>query len=202
LKFFLVRHGETEWNKLGKFQGQVDIPLNQRGLAQAQAMAAAAVNWRPTGIYASPLSRTTQVAEAIAQRVGLQVQSDPRLKELDLGELDGITNEEMRRDWGGVYEAWRDNPGDVSMPGGESLAQVQGRAWEAMMDMESCHGDEDALVVVSHNFTIKTIVAQLLGVPWSHFHNMALSLGSLTVIESGQRGRRLITYNSTSHLDD
>jgi broad specificity phosphatase PhoE len=200
VKFVLVRHGQTEWNKLGKFQGQVDIPLNEQGLAQAQDAARAAQAWGPTSIYASPLSRTIQVAEEIGRRVSLPVRPDPRLKELDLGKLDGITGEEMRRDWHGVYQAWHENPGDVPMPGGESLAQVQSRAWEAILEIESRHGDDDVLVVVSHNFTIRTIVTKLLGIPWSHFHNMALSLGSLSVIESGQRGRRLLTYNSTGHL--
>jgi probable phosphoglycerate mutase len=96
LKFFLVRHGETEWNKLGKFQGQVDIPLNERGRAQARDTARAARSWETTAVYASPLSRTRQFAEEISLQVGLPVQPEPRLKELDLGQLDGITNEEMQ----------------------------------------------------------------------------------------------------------
>jgi probable phosphoglycerate mutase len=200
LKFFLVRHGETEWNKLGKFQGQVDIPLNERGRAQARDTARAARSWETTAVYASPLSRTRQFAEEISLQVGLPVQPEPRLKELDLGQLDGITNEEMRSQWGSMYQAWRENPGDVPMPGGESLSQVQRRAWEAILDIEAGRGDSDVLVVVSHNFTIKTIVAQLLGVPWSHFHNMSLSLSSISVMESGSRGRRLLAYNSTGHL--
>ena len=200
MKFFLVRHGETEWNKLGKFQGQVDIPLNERGRAQARDTALEARAGEATAVCTSPLSRTFQFAEEISLQVGLQVNADHRLKELDLGKLDGITGQEMRSQWGSMYQAWRENPGDVPMPGGESLTQVQRRAWEAIQEMEESHGDSDVLVVVSHNFTIKTIVAQLLAVPWSHFHSMSLSLSSVTVMESGPRGRRLLTYNSTGHL--
>jgi probable phosphoglycerate mutase len=141
-----------------------------------------------------------ETAQAISRLVGLPVVPQGGLKELALGELEGVTGEEMRRGWPGVYQTWREAPGEVVMPGGESLVQLQHRAWQVIKDLERTHPGDDAVVLVSHNFTLRTIVAQVLGMPLAHFHRMSLSLGSIGVVESDARGRRLVAYNSTSHL--
>lgn len=200
MKLFLVRHGETDWNKLGRFQGQEDTPLNPRGRAQAWETAIAAVGWRPTALYASPLRRTMETAREISRLVGLPVAPQDGLKELRLGELEGVTGQEMRQGWPQVYQTWRDDPAAVVMPGGESLVQLQERAWQVVSELEQAHSEDDVLVLVSHNFALRTIVAQVLGMPLAHFHRMSLALGAIGVIESDGRGRRLVTYNSTSHL--
>jgi broad specificity phosphatase PhoE len=200
VKLFLVRHGETEWNKLGRFQGQEDTPLNPRGRLQARETAIASVGWQATALYSSPLCRTMEVAQEISRLVGLPVVPQAGLKELALGELEGVTGEEMRRGWPQVYQTWRDDPGAVVMPGGESLGRLQERAWQVVSELEQAHGEDDVLVVVSHNFALRAIVAKVLGMPLANFHSMSLALGSIGVIESDGRGRRLVTYNSTSHL--
>ena len=196
----LVRHGETEWNKLGKFQGQCDVPLNKRGLAQARQASRAVSLGAGITVYASPLYRTMQTAEEISRSAKTNVIPLDGLKELDLGDLEGITGPEMRADWPQFYAAWRDDPAELVMPKGESLKQLQERAWQAFLDMESAHQEEETLVAVSHNFTIRTIVCRLLGMPLSNFHRMALSLASICTVEMGRSGRRLVGYNSTSHL--
>ena len=118
MKFFLVRHGETEWNKLGRFQGHQDISLNERGLAQAKETAKAAASWGHSAIYSSPLIRTVQVADEIAKVTPMPVSNQPGLKELSLGDLEGVTGEEMRKGWPEVFAAWRSGPDKVSMPNG------------------------------------------------------------------------------------
>lgn len=200
MKFFLVRHGETEWNRLGRFQGQADIALNDRGLAQARDTARAAVSWRPSALYASPLVRTMQVAEEISGKIGLPIIPDARLMELNLGQLEGVTGQAMQEQWSQVYQGWRNDPGATEMPEGESLAQLQDRAWQVLLDLEQSHGEDEAVVLVSHNFAIRTIVSKLLGMPLSHFHQTYLSLSSICTLESTSRGRRLLAYNSTCHL--
>ena len=200
MKVALVRHGETEWNKLGKFLGQLDIGLNPRGLAQARETALAMAGWGHTVVYASPLARTMQVAQEISKLDGVPVVAVEGVKELDLGDVEGVSGEEMRSLWPGVYTAWRENPATVVMPHGESLAQLQDRAWGAWLALEAAHSENDSLVVVSHNFAIRTLVAKLLGMPLANFHRMVLGLSSICIIESDQRGRRLISYNSTCHL--
>lgn len=200
MKLFLVRHGETEWNKLGRFQGQNDNSLNELGLAQARDTARAAISWQPTVLYSSPLCRTMQVSEEISRLVGLPVTLEPRLKELNLGKLEGVTGEEMRTAWPQVYETWRNDPQKVMMPGGESLVQLQERTWAAFQDLEQVHSQDDVIVMISHNFAIRALCGRLLGLPLSHFHRMYLSLGSVSTMERSSLGWRLLTYNSTCHL--
>ena len=200
MKVALVRHGETEWNKLGKFLGWHDIGLNPRGLAQAKETALAVADWGHTVVYSSPLARTMQAAREISKLDGVPIVSVEGLKELDLGDVEGVTGQEMRSLWPGVYTAWRENPAKVVMPNGESLAQLQERAWAAWLELEAAHSESDSLVVVSHNFAIRTLVAKLLGMPLSNFHRMVLALSSICIIENDQRGLRLVSYNSISHL--
>ena len=200
MKFYLIRHGETDWNRSGRFQGQSDTPLNDLGLAQAADTAAAARDWNLTAIYASPLSRTMQVAAALSQELGLPVIRQAGLKEMALGALEGIQGEAMRAGWPEVYATWRDSPADIVMPGGESLAGLQERAWQVILDLEQRHGPEDNLALISHNFAIRALCARLLEMPLANFHRMHLSLGSVSHLDSGPRGRRLLCYNSTGHL--
>ena len=200
MKFYLLRHGETEWNKLGKFQGLTDVSLNERGLAQAKDSARAALSWEHGALYSSSLTRTVQVAEEIRRVTGTPIVTDPGLRELSLGDLEGVTGSEMREGWPEMYASWRRNPADVEMPNGESLAQVQERAWAVIQGIEREHSDESGVVVVSHNFTIRTIICAILDIPLHNFHRMSLGLGSLCTFESDGNVRRLVTYNCNSHL--
>ena len=200
MKLILVRHGETQWNKSNRFQGQNDVPLNRRGLAQARQTARSLAQSPCTAVYSSPLIRTMQAAREISGVAGRPVVEVDGLMELNLGDLEGVTGEKMRADWPEVYDVWRANPAAAVMPNGESLTQLQARAWKSFLEVESAHQDEDTLVLVSHNFAIRTIVCQLLGVSLANFHQMVLSLSSICAIDSNRRGRRLSAYNCTGHL--
>ena len=200
MKFYLVRHGETEWNKLGRFQGQYDTQLNDAGLEQAGVIAQAARDWSLSAIYASPLTRTMQVASEIGGAVGLTVNARDGLMELGLGELEGVTGEEMRAGWPQVYNTWNNSPELVVMPGGESLEALEERSWEVILELQESHGQEENLAIISHNFTIRAICGKVLGLPLANFHRLRLALGSVSTFEMDSRGPRLLTYNSTCHL--
>lgn len=200
MKFVLVRHGETEWNKLGKFQGQVDVALNARGLSQAKETAQAVVCWKPSVVYSSPLRRTMQVAQEISRLSGMPVVGVDGFKELKLGSLEGLTGEEMEFAWPELLNAWRDDPASVLMPSGESLGALQDRVWNSLLELEQLHPGDANLVVVSHNFAIRAAIYKVLGAPLTNFHCMSLSLSSISVIESDLHARRLIAHNSTCHL--
>jgi phosphoserine phosphatase len=106
----------------------------------------------------------------------------------------------MRAGWPQVYQTWRESPHLVAMPGGESLVQLQERTWRAFLDIQQAHTPDDVLVIVSHNFAIRALCGKLLGMPLSHFHRLYLSLGSVSTMERGAMGWRLLNYNSTWHL--
>ena len=187
MKLVLVRHGETEWNKLGRFQGHSDISLNSRGIAQARETAGAVVAWKHSAVYSSTLRRTMQVAEEISQLSGMPVVGVDGFKELSLGDLEGATGQEMLVDWSEIYSTWVEDPAAVSMPNGESLRDLEDRTWNSLVELEQAHTQDEALIIVSHNFAIRAMVGKVLGMTLSNFHRLSLSLSSICVIESDQR---------------
>ena len=140
------------------------------------------------------------MAEEIVKVTPMSVFKEPGLKELSLGDLEGVTGQEMRDGWPLVFAQWRSNPEKISMPNGESLVQLRERAWQVILDIERKHSSEDSVVVISHNFAIRSIVGELLGQPLEFFHRMSLNLASVCTFDSDDRGRRLTGYNSTGHL--
>ena len=135
MRLILVRHGETKWNREGRFQGQSQVELNDRGIEQARHVAGALVSWKPTALFSSPLPRTLMTAAKISKNVGLPVEPREGLKEVNLGELEGITGKMMRSKYADLYASWREDPSDVVFPQGESIRQLQTRAWRAIEEI-------------------------------------------------------------------
>lgn len=191
-----VRHGQTAANRGGLLQGRVDLPLTERGHAQAALLADTIVAGpeRPVRVLASPLRRALDTAAPIATRAGVEVEVDDRLIELDYGEWDerpivDVSSEE--------WAAWRRDP-CFAPPGGESLRDVQARVaslCEALVD-------HDGLVVaVSHVSPIKAAVAWALGGDEQLVWRLHLDLASVTRVVRRPDGRAcLSTFNETVHL--
>ena len=194
MRLILIRHGETEWNKKGRFQGHVGVSLNSRGFRQAQSIARTLKPVAPRIIYSSPLTRALQTAQAISIAYSTSIIRLDELKELNLGKLDGLTVDELQAQYPEFHRFWNKDPSRVHMPSGESLQQLQTRAWRAIEGIRKWHS-EDIAVVVSHNFTITSIVCRVLGIPLSRFHRLRLNLGSFTTIQLHQRSWRLISFN-------
>lgn len=200
MRLHLVRHGETDINASGRLQGTTNSTLTSRGRAQARELAVASLTWNPVAVYSSPLQRARGVASAIADLSGLSVTDEPRIIEMHMGDLEGVTVQEMRDGWPDLYQGWRRDASSVTMPGGESLGDVQLRAMAAINELDERYDADDTVVAVTHNFTIRCIVAAVIDLPLANINHMDLSLGSRTTITSGRRGRRLAAYNAVDHL--
>jgi len=200
MRLILVRHGETRWNKEGRFQGQSEIELNDKGLDQAQKVARALPKLRPTALYSSPLPRTLMTASAISKCLSVPLITKDELKEVNLGELEGITGQEMRSKYADIYAAWREDPTDVAFPAGESIRQLQTRAWQTIKQLEKTHPD-DTVVVVSHNFAIRSILCGFLGLPLSMFHRLRVDLASISVVHANPASYQVLSINDRSHLN-
>ena len=199
MRIVLVRHGETPWNQGGRFQGQNSVGLSPVGLRQAQEIAHALNHLDPQAIYSSPLARAFQTAEAICKVGPAAVIPIDDLKELNLGKAEGLTNGTMRAQYPDIYQGWGKDPSKIRMPGGESLEELQVRAWKAIERIKESH-PHGTTVAVSHNFAIGAIVCRLLDLSLSRFHRIRVDLGSLTTLEHGERGWRLVSLNETLHL--
>ena len=200
MRLHLLRHGETDVNAAGRLQGSMDSTLTPLGRRQARDLGVASIAWQPVAIYSSPLSRARDVAEQIGATTGIPVKIEPRIIEMDMGALEGVTIQQMRDGWPDLYQGWRRDASSVTMPDGESLGDVQLRAMAAFDDFDQRHEVDDTVIAVTHNFTIRCIVAAVLHLPLANINHMDLSLGSRTTITTGRRGRRLNGYNAVDHL--
>jgi probable phosphoglycerate mutase len=189
----LVRHGQTQVNRDGRFQGRIDAPLSDVGRTQAAALAQAFEPASLQRVVSSPLSRALDTARAIAEPHGLDVVVDDRLIELDYGEWDGRSLRDVAVD---DWEAWRADP-EFAPPGGERLTDVTARLRSFFLE---CLTDQN-VVAVSHVSPIKAAVCIALGVDERATWNMFLDLASITRIAARPTGAPLLSsYNETAHL--
>ncbi len=199
MRAILVRHGETAWNVEGRFLGQDEVRLSRRGVTQSRRVAKALGALSPVALYSSPLARTMDTASELSHHLGLPIVQVDGLMEINLGELDGIDGQQMQDRYPHILAVWHRSPSEVVFPGGESLPQLQERVWKAIEEMELAHQD-DVVVVVSHNFAIRTIILRLLDISLSKFHRVELDLGSISIMELKNGERRLVSLNERFHL--
>ncbi len=200
MRLYLVRHGETESNRLGLALGQDDVPLNERGLRQAEQVAQALARQPLAAVYSSPLQRALSTARAIAEPQGLEVKVEERLIEMDIGEAEGLTFAEVRSRYPDFLVSWAspEGPGRP-MPGGERLLDVQERAWSAVDELAARHGEE-AVAAVTHNFVILSILARVLGIELAQFRRLRHSVGAIAEVDIGPRRVMVVRLNDTCHL--
>ncbi len=201
MRLLLVRHGETERNREGRVLGQGNQTLTEEGRRQATAVAGALTREGITTIYSSPLKRAVETAETIGDKLGLPVQVVADLAEVDAGALDGMTSKDMRARYPDFMALWDRDPGSAVMPGGESLAHAQQRAWRSVQSFLGEHPDGN-VVAVSHNFTIGTLVCKALGLPLASFRHVRIDLGSVSTVELREGRNRLVLLNDRCHLVD
>ena len=191
----IVRHGRTEFNAAGRLQGRTDNPLDEVGLAQAEAVATylAPELLSDTLIVCSPLLRARQTATAIAEVVGASLEIDERWIELDYGAFEGLRQSEVPSN---VWREWRSDS-NFAAPQGESLNQVQQRVSDACAELAQ-RLDGRTAVVVSHVSPIKSAVAWALGVDVSVGWKTQLVTASITRLAISANGAALTSFNEVA----
>jgi len=200
MRLILIRHGETIWNEIRKFQGFSDIELSPKGRSQARSLAESLKGQALEAIYSSPLIRARQTAEQIARFHDCPVIVDEGLKELNQGQLEGITAEEFRQGYPEFLRKWIEEPESTRLPDGESLGELQRRAWTAIEQILRKH-PEGTVAVVGHSFVNLTILCRVLEVPLNYFRRFRQDPTGKNVIEFSERGAVLRCLNDTCHLD-
>jgi len=199
-RFLLVRHGQTEWNRVERFRGRADVPLNAAGLAQAAAVGRRiAAAWQPAAVYASPLSRAAATAAAIAAHFNLPVAPLDGLADIHYGAWQGLTPDEARARWPELIEAWYTAPQTVQVPDGESLADLRDRAMAAIHELTTRHADQ-TIVLVSHTVVNRVILLAILGLGNDHFWRLRQDNCALNVFEAEAGDFTLVSMNDTCHL--
>ena len=161
---WLIRHGQTDWNVEGRYQGQADLPLNEAGILQAESAAAQVARLPVAAIFASDLVRAHRTAEIIAARLGLPVQEDARLREINQGEWEGLLVSEIASRYAGQIGRFRANPMTARAPGGETVAEVASRLASAANEISRRYAGQQVLIV-SHGLALATLIARARKVP-------------------------------------
>ncbi len=153
----LVRHGQSEWNVQGRWQGQADPPLTAEGRAQATRAAAALAPLLPAGLYASDLRRAAETARILGRALGLEPALEPRLRELHVGEWSGRTHDNIRERWPDVLARFRQGDPDARPPGGETPRELRVRVDAALAEIAARHAG-GRVVVVTHGGVVLRVV--------------------------------------------
>ena len=206
-RLVLVRHGVTDWNREGRFQGHQDPPLSTDGLREARLLAeriSANADERPARIVSSPLARALQTAQAIALALGetqLTVETDRRLIELGQGEWEGRTHAELEVHDAERYAAWRGTSPRVPPPGGESLEAAHQRVAE-LLDAALADSDHGAwpLCLVGHGGSLRIAARKLLGLDLTEAWHVELDNASLSLLDWDLDAWRLVSWNDVTHL--
>lgn len=184
-RLVLVRHGQTSYNVERRFQGWLDIPLDDVGRAQAESLARG-LRGRSFGqLLSSDLSRARATAQAISEVLGVPVQEDARLRECRFGEWEGLTLPEVRTGWPEGYREWLEN--SVPAPGGESYVEVRSRVGELVEEALAAHPSGDVLMV-SHSVAIKMLIGYCMGIEIAVCRRLRLAEGSMCEVEHTPTG--------------
>lgn len=196
-----IRHGETDWNAMGRWQGHAPVPLNATGLAQSVALGRylASNGLAIDALYSSDLRRAMQTAQAIGDALGVPVRPEPRLRELDLGAWQGLTRQEAELWDAERYAAYRTAWPRGSTPYGESRVDLQIRARAAFDELAARHAGQ-TIALVSHGGTIGVLIESLVG----PIERPSLSNTSITVVEQAAPGEPWVLARVAwaPHLED
>jgi broad specificity phosphatase PhoE len=195
----LIRHAQTDWNLVGRWQGHTDIPLNDTGRAQAEALARRLSHWPIRAVYSSDLQRAAATADTLSAALGLTTLYDPNWRERTLGDLEGLTVAEIEVRHPGQWSELR--RGLRNLPGCESQAMLRERTTAAFERLVQQHPGE-MVAVVSHGGALHALVAHLLGLPIQDEGRFTLRGNTgLTIVEANAHGPRVVLLNDTSHLE-
>ena len=201
MKLYLTRHGQTDWNTAGRYQGQSDTPLNETGLRQAEQIAKRLSKETIHAIYSSDLSRAANTAQSIADFHALEINKDSRWRELSFGDWEGMTYQEMSASSPELFEAWMKDPLTISTPNGETLAQLAERVKAAFNEIKREHKDQTVLVV-AHSGSLQSLLSVTLGVDLNRYWQFRISQASLSEMNVYEDSVVLNLLNDISHFQE
>ncbi len=196
---YLMRHGQTAWNKSEIFRGRADVPLNETGLKEAELAAAYFRDRKVDAVYSSPISRAVQTAEKIADALGLKVLPHPGITDMSFGDWEGRPIKEVEHRDAERFRLWQEAPHLLKVPGGESLAEVRTRAVAALEDAIRKH-EKGTVIMVTHRVVTKVLICAILGLDESHFWQIDQDSTAINLVRYKGGRYALSLMNETCHL--
>lgn len=199
-KVIFIRHGQTEWNVTGRYQGQSDVQLSEEGRQQAVKLAENFPVGKVDAIYASDLQRAMVTAETIAKKFDLKVQAEPAFRELSFGDWEGLTYQQIVDKWEDAMANFLQHPDILEIPGGESFPQVQKRAVKRLDELIQKH-DGQTIVVVAHGAVLRTMLTAALHMPLQYLWSIRQFNTAVNIVRYDADANPTVELlNSTAHL--
>lgn len=199
LRLYLVRHAESVWNTEGRIQGQMDPPLSERGLEQARRLADRLRHMHFDAFYSSDLQRAAQTAGCVAHALGLRPVPMVELREIFLGDWEGLSRDQLKADYPDLWRRWREWPTWDLVPGGEGARAFEGRVRTALHSLMAQHAAGEVLVV-THGGVIQVALAEVVGQDSDGPFPFRIDNTSLTVVQHRQGRVSVTRVNDTCHL--
>lgn len=202
MQLYLVRHGETAYNAANRYQGHMQIDLNQTGHAQAARVCSRLARYNhPTAIYSSDLVRCIQTITPLANATNLPITLLADLREIDVGLWEHLTIPEIRDAFPTNYAAYQQAPGDTIHVGGESYRQLQTRAMRALHHIVAQHNEGENIIIASHGGTIRAIVCAIIGLDINFYNKLWVMNCAITTITVTNGTMRLVAFNDVAHIE-
>ncbi|MCV2367720.1 histidine phosphatase family protein [Roseateles oligotrophus] len=195
-----IRHGETDWNCLGRYQGQTDIPLNEQGLVQAKLTAQALASVPLDAIYTSDLARALQTAHLIAELKQMPLHIEPDLREQHFGVFQGLTSAEILQRWPEEHARWHRREAGFGPEGGESRSVFNARCMAAIERLALRHRGQ-AIALVCHGGLLDCLYRAAAGLGLESARAWPLNNAALSRLKHGPEGFTLLDWGNTSHLE-
>lgn len=192
IRFYIVRHGETDWNRQRRAMGRRAIPLNGKGLRDIELVAETLSCKAIEAIYASPLKRTMETAEIIGRKTGARIVEDERLIEIGMGPWEGRFFDDLLKD-----EAYREfllNPGGHHPEGVERMSEVQRRGVKLIREIVENHRS-GSFVLVSHADVIRPILCYYLHIPLQYMRSFSIDTASISILDVSENGGKVSLLN-------
>jgi len=203
MNILLVRHGETTWNREGRYQGRTDIPLSDVGEAQGRALSARLAAVPIAMAFASPLVRARRTAEAVLDGRAIQLELDANLVEISHGAWEGQLSSDVEAAHSAMLDVWRSKPGrDVPAgPGAETLGDVEARAWPVLERIVAKLGPDDTALVVAHDAVNRVLLCGVLGLPLTRVWKFRQAPATLNVLSGPSLLElQLVRLNDSEHV--
>ena len=197
--FYIVRHGQTNWNILGKTQGHGNSDLTKKGEEQALNLAKCLKDYPIDYIYSSDLGRAVQTAEIIGNTIGIDVKQTKSLREMGFGDWEGLLIDEIKKNHSKTYETWRNQPHLVNIPNGETLHIIKDRIDKFIKSLNEQHENKHILLV-SHSVTVRVILLSFLNSSMENIYRIKQDNTALNVVEYRDYGPVIIKMNDTNHI--
>ncbi|HEX3550653.1 MAG TPA: histidine phosphatase family protein [Candidatus Elarobacter sp.] len=196
MRVYLARHGETTWNRAGRYQGRIDAPLSELGRRQADALAGAMVAHGVRRVVSSPLSRCVETAAPAARLAGVAVETDERLIEIAHGTWEGRLRDEIAANDPDRYRAWRSDPARVAFENGETLSDVLAR-WR---DFAGTFRPRVPTLAVTHDAVVRAALLDAHGRTLDAFWDSHVANGAYATFEVDDDGWTLVDEHADAHL--